>query len=121
MMSSWPMDMDGIPQPQRYYFGSVKETYSLTDQEKGKKNDKYERFTVLQTSSSIISGYISRSSTDHGGFEFSHCKLWEKRKNRNIHPPAAPGDQFKIFKHVFDISEANLSKMAGLIDLNFCL
>ena len=64
--------------------------------EKGKKNDKNERFTVLQTSSSVISGYILRSSTDHGGFESSHCKLWEKCKNRNVHPPAAPGDQFKI-------------------------
>ena len=88
---------------------------------KGKKNDKNERFTMLQTSSLVISHYTSRSSTDHGGFESSHCKLCEKRKNRNIHPPAAPGDEFKILKHFFNISEANLSKMAGLIDLNFCL
>ena len=93
----------------------------MTNVKKGKKNDKNERFTVLQTSSSVISGYILRSSTDHGGFESSHCKLLEKHKKRYIHPPAAPGDQFKIFKHIFDISEANLSKMARLIDLNFCL
>ena len=93
----------------------------MTNVKKGKKNDKNERFTVLQTSSSVVSCYASLSSTNHGGFESSHCKLWEKRKNKNIHPPAAPGDQFKIFKHFFNISEANLSKMAGLIDLNFCL
>ena len=76
---------------------------------------------MLQTSSSVISHYTSRSSTDHGGFESSECKFQEKRKNKNIHHPAAPGAYFKIFMHFFNISEGHLSIMDGLTDMNFGL